>query len=312
MSSLLTVICSAGMPTGERVDIVRRRFANGDGPRVALVAGVRGDTPEGIRVAHIVASHLQEHHDKINGTVDVYPCVNPLAAHRGIRRWPFFDQDLNRRFPGRAGGHAPDQVAAKLVEDLAGVEQLIEVRGAHPAFTEALQAQVRSSDDAAAELARHANVEIVWSRTPGPAAPSTLVYQFPRSIVLEGGTGNRLTAGVAEALANGVLNLLNVMKVLPDEALPFHWAGVARPRVVVDDQVERLRAEVGGLFLPIVRPWGPVEKGELIGEVVDPIGGRLLEEIHSPLKGRVLALREQPVVLPGTMVARVVSGDDNG
>ena len=59
MSSMLTVICSAGMPTGERVDIVRRRFSNGEGPRVALVAGVRGDTPEGIRVAHIVASHLQ-------------------------------------------------------------------------------------------------------------------------------------------------------------------------------------------------------------------------------------------------------------
>jgi predicted deacylase len=263
-------------------------------------------------VAHIVASHLQEHHDKINGCVDVYPCVNPLAAHRGIRRWPFFDQDLNRRFPGRAGAHAPDQVAAKLVEDLQGVDQLIEVRGAHPAFTEALQAQVRDTDPEAMELARHANVEVVWSRTPGPAAPSTLVYQFARSIVLEGGTGNRLTAGVAESLANGVLNILNVKGVLPDEALPFHWAGVARPRVVGDALVQRVRAEVGGLFLPKLRPWSPVEKGQLIGEVVDPIGGRLLEEIRSPEEGRILALREQPVVLPGTMVARVVGGGEDG
>jgi len=312
MSSLLTVICSAGMPTGERVDIVRRRFSNGEGPRVALVAGVRGDTPEGIRVAHIVASHLQEHHDKITGCVDVYPCVNPLAAHRGIRRWPFFDQDLNRRFPGRAGAHAPDQVASTLVEDLQGVDQLIEVRGAHPAFTEALQAQVRSSDSKATDLARHSNVEVVWSRSPGPAAPSTLVFQFPSSIVLEGGTGNRLTAGIAESLANGVLNILNVMGVLPDACLPFHWAGVARPRVVTDDFVQRLRAEVGGLFLPMIRPWSPVEEGQLIGEVVDPIGGRLLEEIRSPANGRVLALREQPAVLPGTMVARVVAGEDDG
>jgi len=300
------------MPTGERVDIVRRRFSNGEGPRVSLVAGVRGDTPEGIRVAHIVASHLQEHHDKISGVVDIYPCVNPLAAHRGIRRWPFFDQDLNRRFPGRVGAHAPDQVAARMVEDLQGTDQLIEVRGAHSAFTEALQAQVRDTDHEAADLARHSNVEVVWARTPGPAAPSTLVYQFPRSIVLEGGTGNRLTTGVAESLANGVLNILNVRGVLPDEALPFHWAGVARPRVVRDDQVFRLRAEVGGLFLPLIRPWAPVEKGQTIGEVVDPIGGRLLEEIFSPETGRVLALREQPVVLPGTMVARVVSGGEDG
>ena len=312
MSSLLTVICSVGMPTGERVDVVRRRFSGGPGPRVAIVAGVRGDTPEGIRVAHIVASHLQEHHDKINGTVDVYPCVNPLAAHRGMRRWPFFDQDLNRRFPGRAGAHAPDQVAFQLVEDLQGIDQLIEVRGANTAFTEALQAQVRHTDQDAAELARHGNVEVVWARVPGPAAPSTLVYQFASSIVLEGGTGNRLTAGIAESLANGVLNILNVKGMLPDEALPFHWAGVARPRIVTDDHVCRVRAEVGGLFLPMVRPWDEVEASQLIGEVVDPIGGRVLEEISSPLSGRVLALREQPVVLPGTMVARIVGEGDNG
>ena len=108
-----------------------------------------------------------------------------------------------------------------------------------------------------------------------------------------------------------MLNLLNVLKVLPDDALPFHWAGVARPTVVKDPEVQRLRAEVGGLFMPVVRPWGPVAAGDLVGEVVDPIGGRLLEEVRSPFTGRVLALREQPVVLPGTMVARVVAGGEN-
>jgi len=306
MASLVSVICSAGMPTGERVDIVRRRFSGGEGPRFALVAGIRGDTPEGVRVAHSVASVLQEHHERLKGTVDIYPCVNPLAAHRGTRRWPFFDQDLNRRFPGRESAHAPDRVAWQLVKDLQGVDELVEVRGAHPAFTEALQAQVKEADEKAAGLARHANVEVVWRRHPGPAAPSTLVYQFPNAIVLEGGTGNRLTPGISEALANGVLNLLNVLGVLPDECLPFHWAGVTRPAVVRDEHVHRLRASVSGLFLPTLRPWAQVAAGDLIGEIVDPIGGRLLERIEAPAGGRVLAIREQPVVLPGSMAARVV------
>jgi predicted deacylase len=311
MSSIISVICSAGMPTGERVDIVRRRFGNGDGPRFALVAGVRGDTPEGIRVAHKVCAHLQEHHTALNGTVDIYPCVNPLAAHRGIRRWPFFDQDLNRRFPGRATAHAPDRVAFRLVEDLQGVDQLIEVRGAHSAFTEALQAHVRKGDTKALSIAKHANVEVVWERCPGPSSPSTLVYQFRDSIVLEGGTGNRLTTGIADDLCNGVLNILNVMGILPDDCLPFHWAGVTRPNVVDDDSVYRLRSEVGGLFLPSVKPWEVVSEGHCIGVVVDPISGRHLQAIEAPIEGRVLALREQPVVLPGTMVARVVRTDPN-
>jgi uncharacterized protein len=298
------------MPTGDRVDIVRRRFKGADGPRVVLVAGIRGDAPEGIRVAHNVASVLSQCHALLKGTVDVYPCVNPLAAHRGLRNWPFFDQDLNRRFPGRADAHAPDLVARTLVDDVQGASQVLEVRGAHAAFAEAPQAQVRAGDAEAARLARSANVHVVWARTPGPAAPSTFAWQFPNTIVLEGGTGNRLTPEVATTLSNGILNLLNVLGVLPDEALTFHWAGMSRPEVVGDEKVHRIRSDSAGLFLPRHTPWDAVVQGEPLGDVVDPILGTVLEVITSPQAGRVLALREQPVVLPGSMVARVVEVDD--
>ena len=310
MTAERAVICSAGMPTGDKVDIVRRRFRGGEGPRVVLVAGIRGDAPEGVRVAHNVARSLEACHAELRGTVDIYPCVNPLAAHRGMRNWPFFDQDLNRRFPGRANAHAPDLVARTLVDDVQGADHVLEVRGAHAAFAEAPQAQVRAGDADAARIARSANVNVVWSRSPGPAAPSTFAWQFPSTIVLEGGIGNRLTPEVATTLSNGVLNLLNVTGVLPDDALPFHWAGMSRPEVVGDDQVHRSRVDRGGLFLPRHRVWEAVEAGEVLGEVIDPISGATQQTVTSPADGRVLALREQPVVLPGSMVARVVEVSD--
>ncbi len=310
MTAERAVICSAGMPTGDKVDIVRRRFRGGEGPRVVLVAGIRGDAPEGVRVAHNVARSLEACHAELRGTVDIYPCVNPLAAHRGMRNWPFFDQDLNRRFPGRANAHAPDLVARTLVDDVQGADHVLEVRGAHAAFAEAPQAQVRAGDADAARIARSANVNVVWSRSPGPAAPSTFAWQFPSTIVLEGGIGNRLTPEVATTLSNGVLNLLNVTGVLPDDALPFHWAGMSRPEVVGDDQVHRIRVDRGGLFLPRHRVWEAVEAGEVLGEVIDPISGATQQTVTSPADGRVLALREQPVVLPGSMVARVVEVSD--
>ena len=310
MTASLHVVCSVGLPTGDTVDIIRRRFSGAPGPRVALVAGIRGDTPEGVRVAHMVAQVLEGLGDAMVGTVDVYPCVNPLAAHRGGRRWPFFDQDLNRRFPGRSGGHAPDRVAWELVRDLRGAQLLIEVRGAHPAFSETPQAHIRAGDARTEALARTSNVNLVWARRPGPAAPSTLAYQFPGSIVLEGGRGNRLTEGVGKALRDGVLNLLSHLKVVPEEALPFHWAAITRPEVVGDAGVHRVRSDRGGLFLPALGPWSPVGAGEVLGAVIDPIDGRVLRELVSPAAGRVVAVREQPVVFPGSMVARVAEVGD--
>jgi hypothetical protein len=131
------------LPSGDTVSVVRRRFSGGPGPRVAVVAGIRGDAPEGVRVAHELITFLSGVEDRLAGTVDVYPCANPLAAHRGLPRWPFFDSDLNRLFPGDDDGHPPERVAAALNRDVQGADQVVEVRGARAAFSEVTQAHVR-------------------------------------------------------------------------------------------------------------------------------------------------------------------------
>lgn len=306
MSVSKTVI-QVDMPCGDGLSVVRRRFTAGaDRPRVALVAGIRGDAPEGIRVAHRVARVLEEVEPRLLGTVDVYPCANPLAAHRGTRLWPFFDVDLNRLFPGRENGHPPDRVAWALCADVQGADQVVELRGASPAFREATQAHVRERDTAAVELAASANVAVIWCRRPGPAAPGTFAEQFPGTIVLEGGAGNRLSDGVGTDLADGVLNVLARVGAMGEADLPFHWAGLQRPVLVRDEQVVRIRANRGGLFLPEPAVWSRVEVGDPIGQVVDTVTGETIESVASPAAGRLLAVREQPVVFPGTMVARVV------
>lgn len=303
-------VISVEMPSGGDVDVVRRRFvgSRAEGPRIAVVAGIRGDAPEGIRVAHDLGQFLEAHEAALAGTVDIYPCANPLAAHRGSRRWPFFDVDLNRRFPGREEGHPPDRVAWALTRDVEGADQVIELRGAHPAFSEAPQAHVRHGHPESLELALSSNVAAVWARCPGPAAGSTFAHQHSGTIVLEGGTGNRVTSGVSRDLLEGLLNMLCICGVVAEADLPFHWAGLERPVSVTDDEVLRARASRGGLFLPEGSPWQEIAAGGLLGTVVDPNTGQTRETVLSPVAGRLLAVREQPVVFPGSMVARVVIG----
>ncbi len=307
VSERLDTLCTLELPTGEGVAVSRRRFGGGDGPHVALVAGVRGDAPEGTRVALEVARHLRAHADVLCGTVDVYPCVNPLAAQHGVRPWPAFDVDLHARFPGRSEGHAPDRLAAALMDALAGCTHVIEVRGAHPAFREVPQAHVRADDEAAVALATRGNVRVLWKRAGPFETPGSLLEARAGVISLEGGTGNRLTEGVGLELCDGVLHMLAIAGVLPEETLPFHWAAIQRPIVVDDADVVRIRASRGGLFLPSAAPWAEVEAGDALGEVVDPFTGELRETVVAPCEGRAMALREQPVVYPGTLVARVVA-----
>ena len=170
--SEISAVIKVELPSGGELEIIRRRFGTvgGDTPRVAVVAGIRGDAPEGIRVAHRLGATLETLEDRLRGTVDTYPCANPLAAYSGSRLWPFFDVDLNRMFPGRVNGHPPDRVAHALFDDVRGSTKVIEIRGARAEFSEVTHAQVRHQDVAAAKLSTRANVALVWSRRPGPAA----------------------------------------------------------------------------------------------------------------------------------------------
>ena len=52
-----------------------------------------------------------------------------------------------------------------------------------------------------------------------------------------------------------------------------------------------------------------MEKGELIGRILNPLEGTVEEEVFSPLKGLLFTLREYPVVSPGSLLARVLGGD---
>ena len=241
----------------------------------------------------------------LRGCVDIYPCANPLAAHHGTRRWPFFDADLNRLFPGRPDGHPPDRVAFHLVENLQGVDLVVELRGANQAFREVVQAHVRAGATRETELAMHTNVEVVWERTPGPSASAEFATQFGTSIALEGGTGSRLTSGVGKELSDGVMRLLLALDMV--DAVEVGALGPQRnPRRVTDAEVHRIGVEHGGIFLPALDLGQAVRAGDILGRVVDPMISMDLEVIRSPVAGRVMAVREQPVVHPGSMVVRVV------
>jgi predicted deacylase len=198
-------------------------------------------------------------------------------------------------------------VAAALIAAMEGATQVIELRGAHPAFREEPQAHVRADQPEACERAASANVRVVWKRSPPASDSGTLMACVPGLIALEGGVGNRLTEGVGIELVDGVLNVLVTLGVLPEDDLPYHWAAIQRAVVADDSRVVRVRAGRAGLFLPSMAPWAEVAPDEILGEVVDPVSGDVRETVTAPTAGRLLALREQPVVYPGTLVARVVA-----
>jgi predicted deacylase len=90
------------------------------------------------------------------------------------------------------------------------------------------------------------------------------------------------------------------------------WTGdtkeVQPPIISTEGEVRFLSAMETGIFVSAIENTGTVEMGAHIGDIIDPIEGRILQHIESPIKGIVFTIRENPVVYKGALLARVYGG----
>lgn len=92
------------------------RVRNGDGPRVLLMAGVHGDEYEGEIALTQLMRRLRP--DRMRGEITILPFANAPAVFGARRRSPLDDGNLNRAFPGTAGGTPTERIADFLEREL--------------------------------------------------------------------------------------------------------------------------------------------------------------------------------------------------
>ena len=70
--------------------------------------------------------------------------------------------------------------------------------------------------------------------------------------------------------------------------------------------VSYLNARFSGIFLPEVKHWEELKKGDLIGKIVDPLKGTVLDEVTAPVDGILFTIRDYPVVGEGSLMGRLL------
>ena len=81
------------------------------------------------------------------------------------------------------------------------------------------------------------------------------------------------------------------------------------PVISTDGEVELVNASCSGIFMPCAAFGTQVKKGTLLGEIVRPLTGQVLERVLSPIDGLLFTRREYPVVYEGALLARVLGGE---
>ena len=307
------VIASAQLAVNERIEIRRNRISNepgegASGRRVCIVTGTHGDELEGQYVCAEMARILTENIALLNGTVDIYPALNPLGIDSINRGIPLFDLDMNRIFPGTSDGTMAECLAADIVEDISGADICIDIHSSNIYLKEI--PQIRINEISADELVPYAqmlNCDFIWVHSAATVLESTLAYSLnttgTKTLVVEMGVGMRITSEYCRQLTTGIFHLLKNLGMWMGETV-----SVREPIVSKDHAVEFVNSGADGIFVPCVRHWVEIKKGEHIGDVINPVTGKTEEYVVAPCDGKIFTLREFPVVYGGSLIARILGG----
>lgn len=307
---MIETVFSAALPVGERLIVKKNRIEGlgGRGPRIAVVTGIHGDGLEGQFVAFELAQRLRERISDLRGVVDIYPALNPLGISASEHGVPLFDLDLDHTFPGNPKGNMNEALAAAIVDDIKGANACVDIHAPDSHLREVPHVRVEEQyAKTLLPLAQFLNTQLVWVRASSDPQRSTLAHTLnskrTRTLVVEMGESLRITEDAGSWLTEGILRLLEHLGGWTSSSV-----ALPSPRLVRDGSVTSVSVEVPGVFLPRVELGAPVRRGQAIGMVADPLEAEVKEEIVAPVEGTVISLRGQPLVYPGTLVARVLGG----
>ncbi|MGN0167117.1 MAG: M14 family metallopeptidase [Acetatifactor sp.] len=307
---MMMTVASVPLPVDETLEIRKNRFCpenGGNGKRISIVTGIHGDELEGQLVCFNVAKRIRENPEKLLGTVDIYPAMNPLGIDSVTRGIPGFDLDMNRIFPGAPDGSLTEYVATRIVKDLVGSNLCFDIHASNIYLTE--QPQIRINElhrDKLVPLAMEANVDFVWVHGANTVLESTLAHSMNSlgvpTLVVEMGVGMRLTPAYAEQLTEGIFHLMSRLHIWKEEEIT-----VKKPILSEDpEEVCYLNAPVSGIFLKKREHGESLRRGEEVGAILNPYTGEVMESITAPEDGWLFTVREYPVVDEGSLLARIL------
>lgn len=300
-------------PLGARRGLAHHDFGPRDrDPTVALVAGLHGNELNGVFVLSRLAAFLaavangERPGQRLRERVMVLPAANVMGLNTRSRNCLFNNEDLNRQFPGAASGDLSARVAHATLQLTQRAYYRIDIHNSNLDIEELPQVRLYEPNDDERASACLFGLAAVVERPISPDYKTTLAHAWRQrggeNFVLQAGRAGDLQMSHCDVLFRALIGFLDQTGVLEGghmraDETDLHYFGL--------DQTFSLISEHAGFFVSHRRvgPW--LQAGDLVGEVYDGFTGEPRAEVRAPISGLLSALRRQPLLCEGDLLARI-------
>ena len=284
------------------------------GPHLLVLAGIHGDEYEPMACVRRLITAI--HPEALRGRVTLVPCVNEPAFNRG-ERTADDGLDLARICPGSPDGSVSEQIAHAVSTLIREADFLIDLHTGGRRYDILPLVGYGLVPDADVlekqrQMAHAFNMPIVWGTTCKLNGRTLSVARDAKvpAIYAEWGGPSPVNKMAVEEYELGCLGVMVALGML-DRPMP----DAETEYVLEDDRDNSGHLQINhptpmsGFFEPAVVLGDEVEKGALIGEVVDHLGDQR-HKIHATSSGIIIVLRALPQIDKGEMTAVILETDN--
>ena len=279
------------------------------GPVLALVAGSHGTEYASILALEKLIGRIDP--TELNGTVIVVPLINiPSFEQKVAHVNPVDGKSMNRFYPGRPDGTQTERAAFAITREVVErCDYLIDLHGGD--LDENLRPYSywaktgNEKQDAASRAMVLAfgldHIIIASDRPKDPNASryleTTAATRGKPSITVEAGRAGMVEPEDVEALVNGCVSVMRLLKILPGNATPIEHP-------VWIEKVVTVSSDHSGIFYPKVDRGDYVEAGMKLGVLTDYLG-KTTAEPKAPATGILLYVAALPSMRKGDTIANI-------
>lgn len=260
------------------------------GDTLCLTAAIHGDELNGIEIVRRVMYDIDP--KKLHGKIIGVPIVNLQGFQRASRYLPD-RRDLNRFFPGDPAGSSASRIAHSLfTEVIQYCDSLIDLHTGSFRRTNLPQLRANMLDSKVIKFSEgFDDIAVVHSRgNPGMLRVAALDHGIV-AVTLEVGESMRLQEREVKAGVKGINALLEREGMY---SRLFTWGD---PEPVYYKSIW-VRAGQGGILLSRIELGDSVDKGDILGNITDPITNEV-SKLRASHDGRIIGMAVNQVVMPG-------------
>ena len=274
--------------------------------KMSIVTGIHGDELEGQLVCYEVQRRIKEHPEFLTGIVDIYPALNPLGIDSITRTIPAFDIDMNKTFPGFSDGTMTEYIASNIMQELSDSNFVVDIHASSIFIRELPQVRIPNAfKEKLIDKCRVMNLDLIWAYDSSSVQESSLAYELNAAgidaVVIDMGIAMACTKEYSVAVTDGLFALMKELGIWTGPVMPTKNSVYAENK----ESIEIMVSDCAGMFVRYVECGTQVEKGHLLGKVIDPLEGVVKQEIRAPEAGLLFTIREYPVVEVGSLIGRI-------